>query len=321
MFVGAIMSTSHGAWAQSVIVVPGAPTAPPPVAVPPATTAAAPAPAPAPGAMPPDIVRLKSGGFVRGVILELDPATRTIIQTDVGRREIPASDVVYAGSAGRDPFLVPSAPPTSVPPIAPVRLAPTLPLIELRSETPSVQFFIWTGVDSYKGTGQSDHLLGPSWTTSGTANSFRPLCIAPCSTPLAEGSYRMGLARKGEQPVLLQGNVEVRRGVPLRAEYTTDQRSRALPIGIIVTGAVLTLGGAGLGLQALGDGEEGGRLGSQQRIVRLRQRGERGHVRSGRGFTHGVVIRGPRRARAHPHGERREADLVAGDLEGHSLAR
>lgn len=190
------------------------------------------------------------------MILDLDPATRTVIQTDVGRREIPASEVVYAGSAGRDPFLVPSAPTTNVPPIAPERLAPMLPLIELRSETPSVQFFIWTGLGSYKGTGQSDHPLGVSWTTSGTANSFRPLCIAPCYTPLAEGTYRMGLARPGEQPVLLQGNVEVRRGVPLRAEYTSDQRSRALPIGIIVTGAVVTLGGAGLGLQALGEGED-----------------------------------------------------------------
>lgn len=208
--------------------------------------------------MPPDIVRLKSGGFVRGVILELDPAARTVIQTDTARREIAASDIVYAGPAARDPLAAPVAPPLTPtsPPVAPLRLALEVPLIELRSTSPSVQFFLWTGSGTFKGAG-SDDFSPRTWSTSGTAQTFRPLCTAPCSVPLAEGYYRMGLARRGERPVLLEGNVEVRRGVPLQAEYTVDTRSRAPAAGLLAGSAVVLLTGMFFGYRATQSDQSG----------------------------------------------------------------
>src|SRR3954469_19088327 len=51
-----------------------------------------------------DVVRLKNGGLLRGTISELNPGQSVTIVTAAGKtRELPMSDVGYAGPAARDP--------------------------------------------------------------------------------------------------------------------------------------------------------------------------------------------------------------------------
>lgn len=235
----------------------------------PAPPASSPAPAawavapPAPISVPADIVRLKNNGFFRGVLLELEPGVRAVIQTDTGRRELPWSEIAYAGPASRDPFGALATPPPTVTSPAPIVVPlpgarSAEPLVELRSNLPDVQFFLWVDSSSYARDQTPDFSLKANAPMLGTSNSFRPLCTAPCSARLREGTQRLALARPGEGPVLLKQNVDVRAGVALQADYKIDGRGRALPVFLVVGGSILVVGGFALtvfGLAADGDGE------------------------------------------------------------------
>lgn len=77
----------------------------------------APAPAAASAqALPPDVVRLKNGGMVRGTILEIVPDAHVQIRSATGElRQYPMKDVLYAGAAANDPAVAPQ-PAGAVPP-------------------------------------------------------------------------------------------------------------------------------------------------------------------------------------------------------------
>lgn len=55
-----------------------------------------------------DVVRLRNGGVLRGTIAELIPGDRVVIVTAAGdRRELPMSEVTYAGPVDGSPTVAP----------------------------------------------------------------------------------------------------------------------------------------------------------------------------------------------------------------------
>jgi hypothetical protein len=174
----------------------------------------------APAPIAPDVVRLKSGAFVRGTIVEHDPGRKTVLQTDAERRTFEAAEIAYAGPATRDPFVgstVPVLPPDANP-------------VQLRSTEGRLSFYLYTtsfAVGDVDGGVQ--------------ARAFRPLCTAPCAVMLAPGSYRMALSLGDSPPLLTRGNVLVGQRTTLTGTLVSRWGTRAAGVLLAIAGGVLLI--------------------------------------------------------------------------------
>jgi hypothetical protein len=146
------------------------------------------------GGAPPDLVRLKNGGMVRGTIVELVPGKEVTLVDVAGQtRKLPMSDVSYAGPAAGEPTAAPAVPaptPTAAP-APPLMEAPPTGVRLLATE-PNLTFHVLSG--SSQGVGMG--MAGSRPVVVGfEANHYDRLCTAPCTAALAPGSYTLALSQ------------------------------------------------------------------------------------------------------------------------------
>jgi hypothetical protein len=155
------------------------------------------APAPSSTATAPDIVRLKSGGMVRGAISESIPGSHVLIVTLTGdHRRFDMSEVEYAGPA-QQAAAPASADPSSAEPPKPKRPTPDAPpaarvkprivvhageaRVKLRATEP-LTFYL---MDS------ATHAVS----RASTAMRYTALCTSPCEVSIPAGTHKMALSR------------------------------------------------------------------------------------------------------------------------------
>lgn len=193
--------------------------------------------APAP---PPDIVRTKDGGMLRGTIIEKLANDHVEIVLPNGQsRTVPMADVEYAGPTASDPGTAPPAP-AAAPPVAPLPAQRTddeetpratsgsLPATTIGAGTARLRFTSdQAGLTFYRRTGTSQG-MGTGWWGGFGKNhggpvvmnvqldNFDRLCTAPCSVDMAAGTYRLGLALgdgdviPADQAINAQGHLGLR---------------------------------------------------------------------------------------------------------------
>jgi hypothetical protein len=68
---------------------------------------------------------------------------------------------------------------------------------------------------------------------------FEPLCAAPCSVRLPQGSYSLGISKDGGKDIPATNPLVVNRETTVIAYYQSNRWRRGLGIALIATGAVL----------------------------------------------------------------------------------
>jgi len=161
-----------------------------------------------PADAPPDIVRLKDGGMLRGTIVELVPGNTVEIALPNGAsRTIPMNTVDWAGRADDDPGpgarntqpprdTAPPKPETAMPP--PVPLLPpsvaTPPAAQGSSNTATLRLRAEDGQEGLTFHLKTDLTTVHIGGRPGMGIVYKRLCTAPCEVKLEPGSYRFGLS-------------------------------------------------------------------------------------------------------------------------------
>jgi hypothetical protein len=210
--------------------------------------------------VPPDVVRTKDGGMLRGTIIEKVPNDHVEIQLPNGQsRTVKMSDVEYAGPASADKPAAPpeanAAPPTAQVPPEPV--SPTQAVVKtgmarltLKADQNGLTFHRKIGTSQGTGTGWvagTGRNSGGAITMNVQLDNFERLCTAPCAAELPEGTYRLGLSLDdgavvpAEPPVNAQGSLRLQGHV----ESYAGVRAGGVVIAIAggIAGVVLSLQG------------------------------------------------------------------------------
>jgi hypothetical protein len=201
---------------------------------------------------PPDIVRTKNGGLIRGTIVELVPNDSVTVQLPSGEtRKIPMADTVYAGAADKDPAAGrPPAAATERPSEteSPAQASParrTKPYATVHADDAHVE--LRTTEDGLTFHLKTIQLSGSStspYVGSIEAEGYSRLCTAPCSIDVPTGYQRFGLSRPDNRKIAPgEQDVDVRDGAAVRGTYVDHSWMRVL-------GWVLAIGGpaAGVGM-------------------------------------------------------------------------
>ena len=176
---------------------------------------------------PPDVVKTRAGGLIRGTIVEKDPDGDVLIQTATGDlRRISMSEVEYAGPAQRGA----AKPPDTEPEPDGVRL-------ELRASEPHIAFQQYAGSASSRGMGYSSDGLA---TYRGRFEAYDAICIAPCTARLPRGTLRLGLAKRNRETAEADP-IRITESGTLVGTYTDRQGTRT-------AGWILGIGSGVLGL-------------------------------------------------------------------------
>lgn len=180
---------------------------------------------------PPDVVRLKSGGMVRGTIIAALSGEPVVIRLPDGtERRFEAAEVVYAGPAEASAQAAPPSPAD-----APARTGATVHTGEARLALAGAQPNLTFHVKSRESL-VSVHGGG---VRAGRVIDYARLCTAPCEATLPAGSYRFGLSLN-EGPVVETNAVTLRGNERLVGRYESKERLRT-------TGAVIGIAGLVIG--------------------------------------------------------------------------
>lgn len=231
----------------------------------------APAANPPPAAAPADLVRLKSGGLLRGTISELVPGdTVTIVTVSGQTRTFPMAEVEYAGPANEAPT---KAAPSSTPP-ASTEAEPTdgkvKPYVTVNAANARLHLESTPpGLTFHR---QSGSAISESYSRYGgvvtTAQGYDRLCTTPCDITIPAGTESLALSVPGKEPVDAEpvtfpagqsrvvGALESRQGTRV-AGYLVGT------VGI-VGGLALTLVGA---LKGTGDAGRGSGTGASTPLI------------------------------------------------------
>lgn len=184
---------------------------------------------------PPDIVKTRAGGFIRGTIVEKDPDGEVVIRIATGDlRRISMSEVEYAGpvqGGAAQPF-DPSAEPE-----------PDGVRLKLRASEPHIAFQQYAGSASSRGLGYGSDGLA---TYQGRFEAYDAICIAPCTARLPRGTLRLGLAKRNRETAEADP-IQITESGTLVGTYTDRQ-------GVRTAGWILGIGSGlvGLGLITAG---------------------------------------------------------------------
>lgn len=226
---------------------------------------------------PPDVVRLRDGGMLRGTIAEHEPESHVSIVLPTGEvRRVPASEVLWAGPADEMPpagttgvttradysqhavpapdarFPSPSGRYGSPGPLSPGVLAPgTLapPGMPVATGTVPVRFEADredVRVDLRVGTRQHLMIAGNRYGVSSRIVQhpvWQELCLAPCTQEMTTGRFHIGVSLGGKTYPLPEA-VEAR--VPTRVNIHWGDRYAIRVIGAVIWAVVGALGTAGL---------------------------------------------------------------------------
>jgi hypothetical protein len=159
-------------------------------------------------ARPPDIVKLKNGGLIRGTISELIPDDAVVILMVTGEtRRIPMAEVEYAGP---DKPVAPEAP-APKPAAAPAEPEPETPSTlnaRLESVDVPIKFFARSETEGVK--------------------EFSELCTAPCDAALTPGNYRFALSEPdAKEPLTAMPTLRITGPVTVRGKFRSRRGLRA----------------------------------------------------------------------------------------------
>jgi hypothetical protein len=208
-------------------------------------------PTPAP---PPDVIRTKDGGLLRGTIVESIPGEKVVILLPTGElREVPMDQVDHAGPLGDAPpaWTPPPTPPTapdpsaapSAFPPAPSPPAPASPDVTLGAPASLVLTADEPGITYFLYHGSTSRPIGGNVIL--TLHSFDRLCTAPCRMNLKPGNYRLALALPDRDPTPARRSIDITpstRG--LHGSYTSLRGVRIGGWMLLVGGAAMGMGGA-----------------------------------------------------------------------------
>jgi hypothetical protein len=198
-------------------------------------------------AAPPDIVRLRNGGMLRGTIVELVPGDQvTLLGADGQTRKLPMSDVAYAGPVAGDPLAPPPAPtPIPIAPAAtpyPPPPAPESRRLRLLADEPHLTYHYLAGTSQGVGLGAvGGHIAAVGINMA----HYTRLCTAPCTTSLEAGSYTFAIEREGG-PTVLAPAMTIRGDEELKAHWVSRS---GLRWGLFLTGVAATTIGILVGMK------------------------------------------------------------------------
>lgn len=168
----------------------------------------------------PDIVRLRSGGFVRGTVTELIPGSHVVVVTSDGTsHRFEEAEVEFAGPA---PVTVA---PATVAPVAPQPVA-AVPVMPPPAAAPTSTF-------STEDEALTLFHLG--------GGGYAPICELPCALTLETGPHSFGVSRAGGRML----PVEERFQVTGPSQFLVRWHGRG---GVRAGGWVLLVAGALTGL-------------------------------------------------------------------------
>jgi hypothetical protein len=192
---------------------------------------------------PPDIVRLKDGGMLRGTVIESLPGKYVRIQlADGTARELAYDQVAYAGPVVTNPtpsLVAPSAPvvPNLQKANAPAfnEIGVTAQMIKLRLRSPDVgaTFSLQKGVatSTTAMTGTVIGARGVAAITSGVGTTmseqYDRVCTAPCEVELMAGTRKWKLELPNGDAAATD-NILTQRNATLTATYNSRSGIRAV---------------------------------------------------------------------------------------------
>lgn len=224
------------------------------------------APAQVDAQVPPDVIRLRDGGMLRGTITEHVPDSHVSILLPSGEsRRVPASDVLWAGPAAEMPppgMSVVTTPPSygsdaapATSPVAPGVYAPPgtalTPAVPVATATVPVHFEAdreGVRVDLRVGTHEQLFLTTSRYGISSHVVQrpiFQQLCIAPCTHEMAAGRFQIGVGLGHSGRTYLIPRVIEAQG-PTRVQIHWDDRYAFRVIGSLVWAIGGALGTTGM---------------------------------------------------------------------------
>jgi hypothetical protein len=173
--------------------------------------------------VPPDLVRTRDGGMLRGTIIEKVPGDHVEIQLPNGQtRSLKMSEVEYAGPAGGDAA---PAPAPAVMRTNTTTIDVPMARLELQSKQQGLTFHRKAG----SGYGAAAGWVGGN--NSGpvslafTSTSFERLCTTPCAAEVPKGTYKLGLSLRDGGVVATEA-LDLRGHMRLEGEYTSNANTR-----------------------------------------------------------------------------------------------
>jgi hypothetical protein len=179
------------------------------------------APAPAGAATkPPDIVRLKNGGLIRGTISELVPDDAVVILMVTGEtRRVPMAEVEYAGPDEPAEHQAPAPKQRVKAPAEAEHDTSSGLTARLESVDVPITFFARYEMDG--------------------AGEYNELCTAPCDTTLTPGNYRFALAAPGgKEPLAAMPTLRITGPGTIRGKYRSRSGLRGAGVLVLIVGTV-----------------------------------------------------------------------------------
>lgn len=193
-----------------------------------------------PGAAP-DIVRLKTGGMVRGTIAELDPNGTVVIVTIKGdTRTFDMKEVSYAGPAQQEvalPATAKATPPANEATSKPdERTEPIRFTAEGKEKLVTLHMRIAT----------SGSALGSPF----SVDEYSQVCSAPCDARMRPDMYKLALSAKNGSPVAVEAPIRISGPTELHGRYESYAVTRQ--VGWL-TLALSAVAGIACGVTVLGE--------------------------------------------------------------------
>jgi hypothetical protein len=192
--------------------------------------------------VPPDIIRLKNGGFVRGTIGELIPSESVSIVTTTGETKRYAMvDVGYAGPERDAPAIqgteTATTPSPSVvePPKQPTVSATARPVTATSKEVTVTFSSTPDGATFYRKANATTTLIGP--------NTFERMnqsviCTAPCASKLPIGTHALSMSYRDSPPLAGESVRISENGANVHGTYISRANTRLAGLITLATGFV-----------------------------------------------------------------------------------
>jgi hypothetical protein len=189
-----------------------------------------------PSSPPPDIVRLKDGGMVRGTIIELVPNGSVKIELPDGQtRTFAMVDATYAGPASREAHAAGGSASSTIEPYATIHAQNAK--LTLQGEQPNLTFHMETSSAQLATGGTGVRALG-----------FSRLCTAPCSVEVPAGTQRFALSQPDGDVVRADADLVVEGQETIRGGIVDRHGIRLAGVLLLSIGVPLSAGAALLGV-------------------------------------------------------------------------
>jgi hypothetical protein len=195
-------------------------------------------------AEPPDLVRLKNGGMIRGTIQEYVPGDYVVIKLPNGEeRRIAGDQVEQAGPAEAREAAPAPAPAPEHPASA---AAPSPQVIARVKEDQAPVHFTHEGdepIAFHVRTGTQTGTISGGWGRTISADSYEQICSAPCTADLQKGTHKLALSRSDGKPIGVSELVTVDGPSTVSGTYESFAGMRTAGWIMAVAGGALAIGG------------------------------------------------------------------------------